>query len=817
MPRRVADVYGVPTDCAGRGQTIALVELGGGFSPEEVGSYFAALNLPCPRVTAVSVDGARCGPTGEPDGPDGAVLLNIAVIGAVAPEARLVVYFAENTTAGFLNAIHSAVHDPVWRPSVLSIGWGSAERHWTRQSLLAFDEAFQSAGLLGVTVCVASGIEGSSDGVADGRNHVDFPASSPHVLSCGGTRLTSSRKRGLICERGWGGPRATGASGGGFSRVFGRPAWQQIGRPGSQRGVPDVAGNADPASGYRILVDGLWTVAGGTSAAASLWSAIIACANQRLGSPAGFVTPMLYAQRHLGIVRDITAGTNGAFSAARGWDPVTGLGSPRGRQLLCPSLDVPGLMPALATVTGRSELTSRLRRLADPGQAIVVSDPDDSSLRLVPRQYADCPTIEVVMGESVRSPARTHPVAAVLPDALPEQGMVDTVRWRAAGLAYLDPDLRGPTLPWREAAGDGLLDYLARVFATHGEAPAGMAGRRYVEPGVGRSYLIDFLGFAGSAEFCDFSASGAGPSPYCRAGYLLPNAITDGNMAAVRAWHRHHMAVRLDAAGIRVPRTAAIIDLPGRQHRMPDGVQVPAAMLIRGFRTVVRVKQLDPLADLMMSLPWWRLVQQEVSRDEVTAPAAAKVSCTCYTPSIMLGSWPGRQCDATSACLQQRLRRLRAGSRPVLDLARVRLSVGDGRDPVTELMSAEEFAVRFADLLGAQLSGLRRLRVLHDYRVLREPSPDSGVPANSLCDTNVTLAAELADLDTAIAVDEPACEESLLITRAERQNLAAHFDDLHAVEARLASGICRTVALIAATQPPKAEAAFWRAYRALSP
>ena len=613
-PRHVASLYGAPTDCAGREQTIALIELGSGFSPAQIQSYFDALNLPCPRVTTVPVDGARTDPVGDPNGLGGKVLLDIEVIGAVAPEAQIVVYFGRNTSAGFLDAVHAAVHDSVRRPSVLSIGWGSAEENWTGQSLRAMDEAFESAALLGVTVCVASGDDGAADAMTDGRDHVDFPASSPHVLGCGGTRITSSRKRGITSERGWGGPRSKGASGGGYSRVFGRPSWQQIDRPGKHRGVPDVAGNADPASGYSVLIDGRWTVAGGTSAAACLWSAIIACANQRLGRPAGFINSMLYARRNSGIVRDIAEGTNGAFTASRGWDPVTGLGSPGGAQLLNPPLAVHGLTTQMGTESGRKELMARLQRLADSGQVVVISDPDDPSLCLVVRGAAERSTVEVVLKGGIRGPARTHPVASVLPDALPEHGMVNTVRWPTARLAYLDPGLRGPTLPWRAAADDGLMEYLARVFSTDERPSAGSpAGRRYVEPGVGRSYLVDFLEFAGRPEFCDFSVSGAGQSPYCAAGYLLADAITDGNMSSVRARHRHQMAVRLAAAGVRVPRTAAIIDLPGRDHRMPDGTQVPAAMLIRGFRTVLRVKQLDPLANLMLSQPWWRLIQ-DVSR-----------------------------------------------------------------------------------------------------------------------------------------------------------------------------------------------------------
>jgi hypothetical protein len=482
-------------------------------------------------------------------------------------------------------------------------------------------------------------------------------------------------------------------------------------------------------------------------------------------------------------------------------------------------LALPGLVALLGADSSRRELMSRLKRLADSDHAIVVGDPDDPSICLVIRPGVERPTIEVVLEGGARGPARTHPVASVLPDALPEQGMVDTVRWPSARLAYLSPDLRGPTLP-RSAADDGLMEYLARIFSENGTSVREHTGRRYVEPGVGRTYLIDFLRFAGSPEYCDFSVSGAGRSPYCKDGYLLPGSVADGNMPSIRAWHRHQMAVRLAAAGVRVPRTVAIIDLLGREHRMSDGTKVPAALLVRGFRTVLRVKQLDPLANLMMSRSWWRSIQDDISPPVTQRSRLAgvtRVGCSCYVPSVMLGAWPGRRCDGASRCFQRRWQRVRDGSPRVLEFARARLSVEDGRDPATELMSTEEYSLHFAAIMGAQLARLRQLRVLHDYRVLRGPWQDSRSVVNSLGDTNVTLAGELADLDTAIAVDEAACEDTLLISRDERRNLAAQFDDLHAIEAGLASGICRTVALIAFDGAQRAAdtaaTAFWDAYK----
>jgi kumamolisin len=253
------------------------------------------------------------------------------VAGSIANGARLAVYFAPNTDQGFIDAITTAVHDTANKPSVLSISWGGPESSWAQASVTALDDACQSAAALGVTITVASGDNGSSDGVTDGQNHVDFPASSPHVLACGGTELIGSGTT-IESETVWNDGTQGGASGGGFSTLFPLPAWQSsAGISGSGRGVPDVAGDAAPESGYNILVDGEQEVVGGTSAVAPLWAALIAMINQMKGAPVGFVNAALYADAQ--DFHDITQGNNGSYSAAPGWDACTGLGSPDGQEI----------------------------------------------------------------------------------------------------------------------------------------------------------------------------------------------------------------------------------------------------------------------------------------------------------------------------------------------------------------------------------------------------------------------------------------------------------------------------------------------------
>ena len=337
-PVQLASLYDFPAG-NGQGQCIGLIELGGGYRPADLKKYFAELGITAPKVSAVSVDHAKNQPTGDANGPDGEVMLDIEVAGAVAPAAHIAVYFAPNTDAGFLDAVTTAIHDKTNKPSVISISWAGPESAWTQQAMTAFDQAFQSAAMLGITICVASGDSGSSDGVGDGKDHVNFPSSSPYALSCGGTSVQASNGA-IVKETVWNDGANGGASGGGVSTVFPLPAWQEglkVTRAGGQasaltmRGVPDVAGDADPATGYDVRVDGSDTVFGGTSAVAPLWAGLIARINASKGAPVGYINPALYKTSTCLV--DITQGNNGDFYASPGWDACTGLGRPDGTKV----------------------------------------------------------------------------------------------------------------------------------------------------------------------------------------------------------------------------------------------------------------------------------------------------------------------------------------------------------------------------------------------------------------------------------------------------------------------------------------------------
>lgn len=340
---QVAELYEFPPGTDGSGQVVAVVELGGGLSQSDLANYFSQLGITAPKVQVVSVDGAASTAGADP-GADIEVSLDVEVIGAAAPGVSQVVYFAPNTDAGFHDALAEALQG-VPTPVAVSISWGESEDSWSAQGRSAIEQACADAVALGVTVMVAAGDSGSSDGVNDGLPHVDFPASCPYVLGCGGTRLDAGPAAATIAsEVVWDDLPNGGATGGGVSDVYALPSWQkaasEVKRAGTGtfgRGVPDVAGDAAPQSGYRVLCDGTEQVVGGTSAVAPLWAALTARLAQGLERSPGWLAPALYAGVEPGApaegFRDITSGNNGAYQAGPGWDACSGLGSPVGTSI----------------------------------------------------------------------------------------------------------------------------------------------------------------------------------------------------------------------------------------------------------------------------------------------------------------------------------------------------------------------------------------------------------------------------------------------------------------------------------------------------
>ena len=170
-PPQVAQLYSFPTGATGAGQTIGIIELGGGYEQDDITNYFQSLGLTPPTVTSVSVDNGSNSPS-TPDSADAEVLLDIEVSGGVAPGANIVVYFTSNTSQGFQDALSTAIHDTTNNPSVISISWGGPESSWTSQFLTSFDQVAQEGAALGVTITVAAGDDGSSDGADDGSGEL---------------------------------------------------------------------------------------------------------------------------------------------------------------------------------------------------------------------------------------------------------------------------------------------------------------------------------------------------------------------------------------------------------------------------------------------------------------------------------------------------------------------------------------------------------------------------------------------------------------------------------------------------------------------
>jgi kumamolisin len=335
---RVADLckaYSFPTGLAGGG-VIGILELGGGYTQVDLDLFSQINGLPQIVPTDVPVNGGRNSP-GDPA--DAEVLLDIQVAAAAyffctgqIPAIKM--FFAPNADASFAAVMNAAVAAGC---DVLSISWGADEAAWDPNVANQVEAAAQATTSSGCVVFAASGDNSSSD-TAPGAN-VDMPSSCPHIIGCGGTKKTP------FSEEVWGDGTPNGmGTGGGFSSLFFPPPDWQVGIPpiAGSRMVPDVAADADPNTGYLVVINGQEVPLGGTSAVAPLYAGLFAAFRQKLG----FATSILYQNPDAFV--DITHGSNGSFQAAAGPDPCTGLGAPNGAALA-----------ALFTATSRAKRVSR--------------------------------------------------------------------------------------------------------------------------------------------------------------------------------------------------------------------------------------------------------------------------------------------------------------------------------------------------------------------------------------------------------------------------------------------------------------------------
>ena len=317
-PAQIKGGYNVSSTYTGSGQKIALLEFDG-FAQSNITKYDTNYSLGSPTPTVSKVDGGS-GALG-----DGQVEveLDIEVLHAIAPKANVTVFEGPNSDAGEVDTYQAIVDSGI---PTTSISWGASESQRTTSNINAVDAVFKAGAAEGLGFYAASGDDGSDD-AGDGTTTVDYPASDPYVTGVGGTTLTVTSANAWSKETAWSG------GGGGKSSVFKIPSWQtavQKSAGGGYRQVPDVSALANPSPGVSIYSQGSWGTVGGTSAAAPEWAAFGALYNQQAAAAGkanlGFANPALYTASGTGF-HDITSGSNGAYSAASGWDFTTGWGS----------------------------------------------------------------------------------------------------------------------------------------------------------------------------------------------------------------------------------------------------------------------------------------------------------------------------------------------------------------------------------------------------------------------------------------------------------------------------------------------------------
>jgi len=342
-PAEIARLYDIVAPSRGAGQCIGIVAPRGGYIADDLKLAEQHIGASFPPIAEVGIDLGR-NKFGRGTLADQELALDLQVAGAVATAARIAVYFTDNSEQGLADAVLAAIHDDQHRPNVVSISWGASELEWSSypQAQQILNDALSDAVALGVIVTAATGDALATDAVDDDLVHVNFPASSPYVLACGGSRIELAAGGGSITsEAVWNdGARGTG---GGISDVFDIPDFQQglllptsVSTGKSGRGIPDVAGTAAEVNGYRIFVNRKEVLQGGTSAVAPLWAGFIALINAERGAAIRRIHPLLYGD--LALFRSITQGNNKVgplgYDAGPGWNACTGLGVPLGSTIL---------------------------------------------------------------------------------------------------------------------------------------------------------------------------------------------------------------------------------------------------------------------------------------------------------------------------------------------------------------------------------------------------------------------------------------------------------------------------------------------------
>jgi len=416
-----------------------------------------------------------------------------------------------------------------------------------------------------------------------------------------------------------------------------------------------------------------------------------------------------------------------------------------------------------------------------------------------------------------------HPLSALLP--CPAEGHVRVVT-RAhskAKFVHLAPGLEGPAIAGYPTGQAGLLQWLGRTIDPKADpAKADPLDVRFVEPGVGRSVLIDRLRLPGKPHLVDFTALGAGITPYATDGYANVGRLIDGMAGRDRGQHRRRCAELLEAEGCRAGQVVAVIELPGSIIKVSHAPDIQAAIMVRGFRCLFRVKQLDPVghflhseeytaaAHELMLHPFWNAPAQRRTADPQVAwqQQHTLAGLDAYARAGSLGTLADHTLSppADAGLAEARARRLtlvRLYAPLLLGLARARLALELDRDPDTERPDNTFYVRWFARSLGRQLATFRRLKFLHDYHHPGVARTSAG-SLHSLSENNVSLLAEFPDLETGIFVDRPAKDQldTLFLSAADHDVLKENYGAFHAMERSYARSIVRTLAFVALDGDP---------------
>ena len=434
------------------------------------------------------------------------------------------------------------------------------------------------------------------------------------------------------------------------------------------------------------------------------------------------------------------------------------------------------------------------------------------------------------------APAEIHPLAAFLPCPADGHAIVHTRARADASFAFLDPGLTLSSGPVDNAT---LLRLLGRTIDP--AAPADPEGDRLAEPGVGRAVLVHGLSLPGRPDFVDFTALGVGITPYAEGGYVNVGRRIDGKAGLDRSVHRKDCAARLEAAGCRAGAVVAVIGLAESAIDLEHAQSIPAGIAVRGFRCVMRVKQLDPIVaflhshqhapaahDAMMHARWSRVLGLPAGAERPDDPAAAVMAqqlllgletyaARCSLAELAAAAFAPPPFAGLAAALTRRLAAIRQYAPHLLALVRTRLAVELNRDPVTDRPGNREYTEWFAETMGTQLAIFRKIRFLHDYHHEGVARSTPG-QIYSLGENNVSLMAEFPDLDTGIFLDrpDPAQLDTLFLTRADFDVLADGFPAFHQRDVAEAMTVARTLAFVALDGDPggiiEAERRFSAAY-----